>query len=115
MQISVDNRMLTTCLSKLHSLRYFMIADYIYIYIYIQSFPYIYKIYIFPTGENGGRVPPTSLRFAHPPSLEKEKFLDCPPSHQIFIRPTTKQQFSSYNPIKTAFLAVVIALAPSLF
>ena len=27
----------------------------------------------------------------------------------------TKQQFSSYNPIKTAFLAVVITLAPFLF
>ena len=37
---------------------------------------------------------------------------------QIFISPPptpTKQQFSSYNPIKTAFLAVVITLAPFLF
>ena len=38
-----------------------------------------------------------------------------PSPHQIFIPPTTKQQFSSYNPIKTAFLAVAIALAPVLF
>ena len=29
--------------------------------------------------------------------------------------PPTKQQFSIYNPIKTAFLAVVIAPAPFLF
>ena len=35
------------------------------------------------------------------------------PHHQSQspLRPT-KQQFSSYNPIKTAFLAVVIATAP---
>ena len=49
-----------------------------------------------------------------------------PPSrlpHQIFTQPPapskiefeTKQQFSCYNPIKTAFLAVVIAPAPILF
>ena len=33
------------------------------------------------------------------------------PAHQIFIAPPSKQ-FSSYNPMKTAFLAVVIAPAP---
>ena len=38
-----------------------------------------------------------------------------PPTYHIFIPPPTKQQFSSYNPIKTAFLAVAIAPAPSLF
>ena len=30
------------------------------------------------------------------------------PPYQIFIPTTTKQQFSSYNPIKTAFSAVVL-------
>ena len=35
-----------------------------------------------------------------------------PPSN---VNPSTKQQFSSYNPIKTAFLAVVIVPAPFLF
>ena len=66
----------------------------------------------------------TRWKFARS-SLDPEKS-----SHQIFIPPLTKsqftphpppptkQQFSSYNPIKTAFLAVVIApsnLAPFLF
>ena len=32
-----------------------------------------------------------------------------------YVPPTTKQQFSSYNLIKTAFLAVVITAAPFLF
>ena len=32
-----------------------------------------------------------------------------PPRQKSIPLPTTKQQFSSYNPIKTAFLAVVIA------
>ena len=54
---------------------------YIYIYIYTYranpvytglSLIYIYKIYIFPTGENGGKVPTlTSLKFAHPPQPRK--------------------------------------------
>ena len=37
------------------------------------------------------------------------------PPYQIFIPTTTKQQFSSYNPIKTAFSAVVITPTPFLF
>ena len=72
----------------------------------------------------GGEFPHTSLKFAHPPQPRKisplvdSPLVDCP--HQIFIpppplAPATKQQFSSYNPIKTAFLTVVIALAPFLF
>ena len=56
---------------------------------------YIY-IYIHIHG-----FPPTSQKYAHSP-------------HQKSL-PPTKQQFPSYNPIKTAFLAVVNALAPCLF
>ena len=52
-----------------------------------------------------------SLKFHHQHEpwivfLHQEK---CP--HQISI-PPTKQQFSCYNPIKTSFLAVVIAPVP---
>ena len=76
---------------------------YIYIYIYIR---------VFPTGGNGGKVlpPPPAKNLLIPPHLEKfpHSRLTPPPK-------TTKQQFSSYNPIKTAFLAVVNALAPFLF
>ena len=43
-------------------------------------------------------------------SLHLEKF-----PHRRLRRLTSKQQFTSNNPIKTAFLAVVIALAPFLF
>ena len=61
---------------------------------------------VFPTEGDGGS-PPIIWKFAHPPHLEKSpttKFLSTPP---------TKQQFLSYNPIKTAFLDVVIV--PALF
>ena len=76
---------------------------------------YIYIYIVFPTGGNGGS-PPTSLKFAHPPNLEKFLPSRLPPSHQIFIPPpTTKQQLSSYNLIKAAFLAAVIALASFFF
>ena len=44
------------------------------------------------------------------PRLEKSL---SPPSTK-FLLPPTKQQFSSFNPIKTAFLAVVIGPAPFL-
>ena len=83
---------------------------------------YIYRV--FPTVGGWGGPPPTSHKFAHFPPLRK-----MPPSrlptHQIFIAtltpthpppqknvssPLTKQQFSSYNPIKIAFLAVVLLL-----
>ena len=57
----------------------------------------------------GGVTPPAT----HPPPC---------PHNQIFISPTksqfptpTRQQFLSSNPIKTAFLAVVIAPFPFLF
>ena len=81
---------------------------------------YIYRV--FPTGGMGGESPPpTNLKFSHTPNLEKFLPSRLPPLSLIFY-PTlpplpraTKQQFSSYNPIKTAFLAVVIALAPFLF
>ena len=93
-----------------------------YIYIYTiythkQEKPYIYRV--FPPGVNGGRVSPLPAKNLLI-STDLEKFAPSRPpplhhNHQIFISPTTKQQFSSYNPIKTAFLAVVIALAPFLF
>ena len=62
-----------------------------------------------------------SQRFAYSPpprkitpplvdSLSTKLFPAATKSHT-----PTKQQFSSYNPIKTAFLAVVIAPAPFLF
>ena len=38
---------------------------------------------------------------------KKKKKNSCP--HQRLISPTTKQKFSGDNPIKTSFLAVVIA------
>ena len=113
--------MLKNCLSKLHSSCYFMIADYIYMYIYIENYIYIY-IYIHTQGfshwGNRGRVPPppTNLNFAHRPNLENfppKILLPLPPN--IYSPATIMQQFSSYNPIKRAFLAVVIAIAPFLF
>ena len=58
---------------------------------------------VFHTGEF---FPSTSRKFAHSPHHEKLPQLNFYPP-----RPT-KQQFSSYNPIKTAFLAVGIAPAP---
>ena len=68
------------------------------------------KVRAFPPGGMRGVPPP-----AHSPHLDKSptnKFLSPPPKVNS---PPTKQQFSSYNPIKTAFLAVVIAPAPFLF
>ena len=63
-----------------------------------------------------------SQRFAYSPPPRK---ITPPPVDSLstkFLFPAatkshtpTKQQFSSYNPIKTAFLAVVIAPAPFLF
>ena len=60
----------------------------------------------------GGDTPPTAKNLLIP-LLEKFIFSRIPP--QVSIPLTTKQQFSSYNPIKAVFLAVVIALAPFLF
>ena len=83
---------------------------------------------VFPAGGNDERNPPTSQKFASPcppappplPAARKiPSTVDSP--HQTFIPPTksqpppTKQQFSSCKPIKTAFLALVIAPAPLLF
>ena len=52
-------------------------------------------------------IPPS--RLPHPTKLSFP-----PPTPQKSI-PPTKQQFSSFNPIKTTFLAVVIVPAPFLF
>ena len=63
----------------------------------------------FPYWEDGGESPhpPKIYSFPLPP-----KFLfPSTKSHS----PLTKQQFSSYNPIKTTFLAVAIASAPFCF
>ena len=51
---------------------------------------------VFRNGES-----PTRRKFAHSPS-HQEKLL---PLNSLTPTPT-KQQFSSYNPVKTAFLAV---------
>ena len=68
--------------------------------------------------DEGSPPPPNSRIFSHFPHLQTFPQVDSP--HQIFIAPQksipsppllTKQQFSSYNPIKTAFLTLVIALA----
>ena len=68
---------------------------YIYIQIHIHGFPY------WGIG-------------ASPPTLVK-KFCHSPHQKSTPNSPPPKQQFSSYNPIKTAFLAVVNAPAPFLF
>ena len=75
----------------------------------------------FPYWEDGG-VYYSSQKFSFSPLPRK---ITPPtsrlPLHQIFVprrhqsHTPTKQQFSSYIPIKTAFLAVVIAPAPFLF
>ena len=67
----------------------------------------------FPLGGWGESLPPTNLEKSPPsrlPHLPPIFYHPPPPP-----APATKQQFSSYKPIKTAFLAVVIALAPFLF
>ena len=70
---------------------------------------YIYRV--FSTGGMGGDTPPTAKNLLIP-LLEKFIFSRIPPHRESL---TTKQQFSSYNPIKAVFLAVVIALSPFLF
>ena len=52
-------------------------------------------------------VPTTIKTSSHSPHLEKSP-------RENFIAPT-KQQFSNYNSIKTAYLALVIVTAPFLF
>ena len=75
---------------------------------------YIYIYIVIPTGGNGRSRPQPKNLFILP-NLEKFLPSRLPPSHQFCIPPTTKQQLSSYNPIKAAFLAVVIALASFFF
>ena len=67
---------------------------------YIQGFSH--------WSEWGESPPPPSKNLLIPTHLEK-----FPPS-RLPPPPPTKQQFSSYNLIKTTFLAVAIALAPFL-
>ena len=61
----------------------------------------------------GGGSPPTIRQFAHPPLPRK-----IPPTN-FYSRPhppsPPKQQFSSYNSIKTTFTVVAIVPAPFLF
>ena len=70
---------------------------------------------VFP---NGGS-PPTIRKFAHPPPQLRKLTPTPPPPPTLpppnFYSPPTKQQLSSYNPIKIAVLAVVIVPAPFLF
>ena len=61
---------------------------------------------LFPTGQGWGVHPPVKNLLIQPPLTK------IPPTK--FLSPPTKQQFSHYNTIKTAFLAVVIAPAPFL-
>ena len=63
-----------------------------------------------------GGVPPTpakNLLILDPPRFSLHQIFIPPPTKSKFT--PTKQHFSSYNPIKIAFLAVVIAAAPFLF
>ena len=88
---------------------------------------------VFPTGWYGGSPltsgeplpPPHQAKICSPPPLQLEKSLPPPSTHtppnQIFIssppkiNPPTKKIFLNYNPIKTSFLAVVIAPVPFMF
>ena len=56
---------------------------------------------------------PASQIFAHSPYLEKSLPPVDSPLPTKFLFPPTKQQFSSYNPEETVFLASVFA--PALF
>ena len=71
---------------------------------------------VFPNaGGIGGISPPLAKNLlipSFPGKIPPTKFLF--PSYQRLISPTT-EQFSCYNPIKTSFLAVVIAPIPFLF
>ena len=51
----------------------------------------------------------------HHPKIAYPLHLEKPLQPNFYSPPPTKQQFSSYNPIKTAFLAVFIVPAPFLF
>ena len=85
----------------------------------LRIFPVFNNIFPAECGRRGRALPPmhrvfpTIGKFAPPPLPKKFPPVDssAPPN----INPPTKQQFSSYNPIKTEFLAVVIVLAPFLF
>ena len=71
---------------------------------------------VFPNAVGiGGISPPLAKNLlipSFPGKIPPTKFLF--PSYQRLIPPTT-EQFSCYNPIKTSFLAVVIAPIPFLF
>ena len=60
-----------------------------------------------------GGVSP-SQKFAHSPYLELSPHPVDSPLPTKFLFSPTKQQFSSYNPIKKVFLALFIAPAPFL-
>ena len=75
----------------------------------------------FPYWEDGGESPHQPKIYSFPlPHLEKSPQQTLHPIKFLFPStksqsPLTKQQFSSYNPIKTTFLAVAIASAPFCF
>ena len=82
---------------------------------------YIYTRF-FPLGRMGeNSSPPAKNLLIPPPPPRKISSRRLPPPplyhdhHQTFSPHTTKQQFSSYNLIKTPFLAAVIAPALFLF
>ena len=89
----------------------------------LQVVTLITKASVFPTGGMGGSPPPPAKNLLiPPPCLEKlpsssfplQIFIPTPPQVN-FPAPLTKEKISSHNPIKTAFVAVVIAPVPFLF
>ena len=71
----------------------------------------------FPYWVDGGKLAPTSQKFAHtplPPPRKIPSTVDPLPPSKVNSSPT-KEVFSSYNPIKAAFLAVAIVPAQFLF
>ena len=59
--------------------------------------------------------PPAENLLTHSPLPPRKIPPPNPPLPPPKVNPPTKQQCSSYKPIKTAFLAAVIAPAPFLF
>ena len=80
---------------------------------YSRIWPFLI-VRVFPNGGESPHHQPNICSF--PPHLEKFPSPNRFPFHlKSMPPPITKKQFSSYNPIKTAFSAVAIALALFLF
>ena len=82
----------------------------ILVQIFVYKAGHILELYSVLTQGDGGIPLPTIQNLLIPPPPRKI------PSHQKSIHPLPPlNKFSSYNPIKIAFLVVVIALVPFLF